>query len=228
MSLVVHAISGAPRSWRVLVGLAFKNLDYTINYLEASKAEHKSPDYLKIHPRGTVPALEGEGLILRDSIGILAWLDRQYPGSPLFGETPEDAGNIWQITLESADYLRSAHQLVFFSLLALGEEVPAATTAEGKAMREAADDLRKECGRLETLLRNSDFLYDGTPSAADAVAFPEIRLIQRAAESKPQALTALGLSDIFTEFPRLAAWTDRVEHWPGMEKTMPPHWEALG
>jgi len=124
MSITVYSVSGAPRAWRVLLGLTFKGLPHDINVLQASKKEHKSAEYLKIHPRGTVPALEYNGLILQDSIAILAWLDRQFPESPLFGETAGDAARIWQATLESCDYLRAATNDVLFSLLVLGKPVP--------------------------------------------------------------------------------------------------------
>ena len=81
MSITVHSVSGAPRPWRVMLGLAFKGLDFDIHYLEASKREHKAPAFLKINPRGTVPAMIADGVVLRDSTAILARPDRQYPAT---------------------------------------------------------------------------------------------------------------------------------------------------
>ena len=37
----IYTISGAPRPWRVLLGLTFKELDYEIHYLQVSRREHK-------------------------------------------------------------------------------------------------------------------------------------------------------------------------------------------
>ena len=110
MTLTVYTISGAPRGWRVLVGLTLKGLDYEVRYLEGSKRQHKSAEFLKINPRGTVPVLNADGQIVRDSIAILAWLDRQYPDKPLFGEAADEAARIWQLTMECCDYLRDAGQ----------------------------------------------------------------------------------------------------------------------
>lgn len=226
MSLSVYAVSGAPRPWRVLAGLAFKGLEYDLRYLEASKGEHKAPEYLKINPRGTVPSLVAGDLVLRDSIGILAWLDRAYPERPLFGATADEAGLIWQAVFETADYLRPAHHGVFFSLMVQGKPVANSASEEGVAIREAASKLKAECERLETLLEGSDFLCGDKPTAADAVAFPDIRLIQRGLETKRDDLAILGLDQIADDFPKLEAWKKRIEALPGMDKTMPPHWSA--
>ncbi|MEP2990048.1 MAG: glutathione S-transferase family protein [Parasphingorhabdus sp.] len=227
MTMTVYAVSGAPRPWRVLAGLTFKELEFDIRYLEASKGEHKSPEYLKINPRGTVPSLTYGNLTLRDSIGILAWLDREFPEKPLFGNDASEAAEIWQNVLEMADYLRSAHNSVFFSILVQGISVTNESSAERKAMEEAAEKLKMECENLEEKLENNNFLCGDRPTAADAVAFPDIRLIQRAAEIKADDLAALGIDTLLTrDFPKLKAWKTRVEDLPGMSKTMPPHWNA--
>ena len=224
MSIKVYSVSGAPRPWRVLAGLAFKGLEYELRLLQASTGEHKAAPFLKLNPRGTVPVVEADGLVLWDSIGILAWLDRWRPEKPLFGATPHDAGEIWQIVLEAADYLRPAHNDVFFSILVRGEPVPDASTEAGVVLRAAAERLREECGRLEAMLSEGDFLHGHGPTAADAVVFPEIRLIQRAIDTKPADVAALGLETFWRDFPNLQVWKDRVEALPGMDKSIPPHW----
>jgi glutathione S-transferase len=37
------------------------------------------PEYLKIHPLGAVPALEHDGVVIHESLGICAWLADLYP-----------------------------------------------------------------------------------------------------------------------------------------------------
>ena len=39
MQITVYSISGAPRAWRVLLGLTFKDIDYDMHLLQASKSE---------------------------------------------------------------------------------------------------------------------------------------------------------------------------------------------
>lgn len=226
MTMKIYAVSGAPRPWRVLAGLTFKGLDYDIHYLEASKGEHKAPDYLKINPRGTVPSLVKGSLILRDSIGILAWLDREYPDRPLFGQSAAEAAEIWQSVFETADYLRAAHNDVFFPILVQGISISDLSAEEQSEKQEAAKRLKAECQRVEKMLETQAFLCSEYPSAADALAFPDIRLIQRGLELKPDDMAMLGLDRPDRDFPNLEVWKTRIEALPGMAKTMPPHWDA--
>lgn len=224
MTITVYSVSGSPIAWRVLLGLTFKGIDHDVRFLEASKNEHKSAEYLKIHPRGTVPAMDADGLILRDSIGILAWLDRQYPERPLFGKTPDEAAQVWQIVMEACNYLRAAVNGVLFPIFVEGKPVPKADSEERRAMETAAQKLRDECRQLEDLLSENPFLAGEIPSAADAVCFPEIRLIERAVDTKPADMKALGLTSMETEFPKLKAWRTRISKLPDVDKTMPHHW----
>lgn len=224
MTLTVHAVSGAPLPWRVLCGLAFKGLDYEINYLQASKREHKSEAFLKLNPRGTIPVLETGDLILRDSMAILAWLDRQYLEKPLFGASADEAGKIWQITVETAEYLRAAQHAVLFPILVQGKSVRDLTGDELNQVLEHVKVFRAELARLEALLGDGDFMFGGAPTAADAVAFPDVRTLQRAFETKADDIDALGLTGLPQEFPKLEAWKQRIEAYPGIDKTMPPHW----
>ena len=66
MPITVHTISGAPRAWRVLMGLTFKGLEWDTALLQASTRDHKAPTFLELNPRGTVPVLEADGRIIGD------------------------------------------------------------------------------------------------------------------------------------------------------------------
>ena len=223
-NITVYTVSGAPRGWRVLLGLTFKGIDYDIRLLEASKGEHKAPDYLALNPRGTVPTVVADDLVLRDSIGILAWLDRRFPAKPLFGETGDEAAGIWQIVFEANDYLRNAINDVFFPLLVKGESFPNPGTEDAAATTEAIERLRSECQHLEDLLDGQPYLGGDTASAADAVCFPEIRLIERAVETKFEDMEAYGIADLAGQYPNLEAWKSRISELEGYEKTLPVHW----
>ena len=220
MGITVYAVSGAPRPWRVLLGLTFKGIDYDIHYLEASKREHKSETYLKINPRGKIPTLVNNGQTIRDSIAMLAWLDRAFPDQPLFGDNAIDAATIWQITMESCDYLRDAVDGLLRPIF-FGDAAEATTE-----MRRAAGIMRAELDHLETLLGSHDFITDNKPTAADAVCYPEVRLIQRATETQPDLMSELGFEEPLANHPRVFAWKQRVETVEGFGKTLPPHWNV--
>ena len=218
MPIKVYTISGAPRPWRVLLGLTFKGLDFETVLLRASEKEHKSDQFLAVNPRGKVPVVTDGQVILRDSIASLAWLDQAYPDKPLFGRTSVQAATIWQRTEEIAEYLRAAVNGV---LTPIFFQNATETTPE---LIEAVARLRSELAFVESELGDELFLGGQSASAADAVAFPEIRLLQRAKDTKPKIMSQLGLLTLYRDYPRVNAWVERVEAMPGYDRTEPPHW----
>lgn len=85
--------------------------------------------------------------------------------------------------------------------------------------------MNAELRYLETLLAGGRaYLAGNTPSAADAIVYPEIRLLQRALETKPHMMTTLGFEAPEQTCPQLAAWKLRVEALPGVAATSPTHW----
>ena len=226
MTPTIYALSGAPNAWRALLGFAFKGVEYDVHYLQGSEREHKAPEFLDLNPRGKVPVLRTDGIVLRESIAILAWLDRTFPARPLFGDTADAAAAIWQAVMECDGYLQSATSGVVFPVFAGDGSAPAAGSAAADELSAAAEILDAELGVLETLLGDDAFLCGAEVSAADAVAYPEIGRVQRAIETKPAAMAALGYDRLDERYPRLAAWRARVAGLAGVDRTVPIHWRA--
>lgn len=226
MTIRVYTISGAPRGWRVLIGLALKDLEYKVHYLQGSSQEHKQTEFLKINPRGMVPVIEHEGTIIHDSVAILAWLDRKYPKKPLFGRTDDEARMVWQITMEACDYLRDATNSLLGPILVQNIDLPEAGSEAMKNLQTASEKMQTECVYLETLLSRNSFLAGENPSAAEAIIFPEIRLLKRAIEKRAECMRALGFGEFDAFHPKLSAWRERVEALPSMNKTLPYHWHV--
>lgn len=224
MTMKLYTISGAPRGWRVLIGLVLKGLPYEVQYLQGSHQDHKKPAFLKVNPRGTIPVLEQGDTIVRDSIAILAWLDRAFPEKPLFGANSDEARAIWEITMDCCDYLRSATDALLRPILVNNIEHPQNDSEAMSALLAASDAMHTECAGLERILAQQPFLTGDKPTAAEAVSFPEIRLVQRAMDRKPDLLRTLGFADFDTKYPNLSAWRERVAALPNMDQTMPHHW----
>ena len=182
--------------------------------------EHKSEAYLEINPRGKVPALVTDGSTLRDSIAILAWLDRAYPDRPLFGADAEQAAAVWQVTMESCDYLRDALDALLMPIFFEG------ATEATLELYQAAETMRAEFAWLEGLLEEREFLAGNGPTAADAVCFPEVRIMQRAIDTHTALMADLGFKNGLAAFPRLVGWKDRIEGIDGYVKTKPSHWNV--
>ena len=69
------------RSLRITWLAEALGLDYQFHAIDMAAGEHRSDNYLKIHPGGKIPAITDDGLALTESGAILNYLaDRYAPG----------------------------------------------------------------------------------------------------------------------------------------------------
>jgi len=224
MAIDLYWGSGSPFSWRVLLALELKRLQYTNHLLQFSKQEHKSPHMLSLNFRGRVPVLKDGDYVVFESLAVLFYLDQKYPKpAPLFGRSPEEAGVIMRVICEYQAYAED-HVMKIVSAFLMrtpGQVVKQEDLAS--AMHVVASEARS----IEARLSRSDWVVGETVSAADIVIFPSLQILLRAL-SKPEARD---LSSRFlpldVNYPALSRWIERVEALPGYEKTYPPHWRDI-
>ena len=220
MAIEIYWGSGSPFSWRVLLALEHKQVEYQSHLLQFSKGEHKSPDYLALNPRGEVPTLRDDTVVVRESIAILAYLERRFPDRPLFGATPAATGAVWQRVMESALHLDGTADAfilpIYFGRL----------EAEADQVRAAVPLIHTELGRIDSALGQRHWLCGEALSAADIATYPMVRSVLRAA-SKPTAVGFEdGLAQLGQRYPAVGAWMARIEALPYYERTFPPHWRG--
>ena len=218
MALELYWGSGSPFAWRIMLTLEVKGLAYQSTLLEFSKGDHKAVGFLKLNPRGKVPLLKDDNFVLNESLAIMAYLDKKYPESPLFGTSPQETGLIWRAVMETEAYLLSAGDQVIRPVF-FGRGLD-----ETEKIQEAAQTVRAELKRIDRELSGSSWLVGKQLSAADISLFPLVQTILRAAgkdAAKPLKLELLPLADTF---PNVSAWVKRIEALPGYERTYPPHW----
>jgi glutathione S-transferase len=218
MALELFWGSGSPYSWRVQLALEYKRLAYESHLLQFSMQEHKSPQMLRMNPRGRVPVLKDAEFVVFESLACLCYLDRKYPEPPLFGRTPEEAATIMRVICEYQAYaethlMRIVYAVFFENMDERAEEVT-------RAMHSVAGEARTIEGRLS----GSDWLVGQQVSAADFVVFPGIMLLLRAMEKREAGDLRSRFLPLETTHPAIARWIRRVEALPGYERTVPPHW----
>jgi glutathione S-transferase len=219
MALEVYWASGSPFSWRVLLTLEVKQLPYQSKLLTFSKQENKSPEYLALNPRGKVPTLKDGDFVLYESLAIMTYLDSEYPGRPLFGRTPQEAGDIWRLVSEDISYVCDPIGKV------VGPLFFGSASEKESEIRAAATTVSNELMHLEAAVAKSPWLAGAAISAADIVVFPWIQSLLRAAAKEAAKPLNLGFLPFDVRYPHLAAWVKRVEAIPGYERTYPPHWK---
>jgi glutathione S-transferase len=218
MAVEIFWGSGSPFSWRVLLALEYKQIPYESRLLQFSQGEHKAPAYTAINPRGEVPTLRDGGVVVRESVAILAYLERRYPDRPLFGQSPAETAAIWQRVMETVNRV-DAPTDAFILPIYFGRLETAATEVHA-----ALPILHAEIARLEADLGAHAWLCGDALSAADFTAYPMLKSIARAAGKPAAAPFAEGLADLAARYPATAAWMARLEALPFYDRTYPPHW----
>ena len=79
--------------------VAIKGIDYASRLLDASSSEHRTAA-LALNPRGQIPTLRDGGVVVRESLAILAYLDARWPERPIFGADPAATAEIWQKVMD--------------------------------------------------------------------------------------------------------------------------------
>lgn len=217
MAIEFYWGSGSPFAWRVLLTLEIKKLPYESKLLEFSKGDHKTPEFLKLNPRGKVPVLKDGDFVIYESLAMMAYLDRKYPAPPLFGKTAEETGLIWRSILE-CDYLISAGDKVIRPVF-FGKGLD-----KVDEIQQGAQTIRDELKRLDEQLAHGQWLVGSDISAADIAVFPLVQLCQRAAAKEAAGQFNLGLLPLEKTYPNVAQWVRRIETLPFYERTYPPHW----
>ena len=218
MAIELFWLSGSPFAWRAMLALEVKKLPYTAHLLDFSKGETKTPGYLALNPRGKVPTLKDGDTVVGESLAIMAYLDRKYPEPPLFGQSPEAAGRVWQSISESFSYLEPAMSDIAGPVFFGGVDEKAASIGE------AAKTVHDELSSMEARLASAPWLAGDAISAADIAAYPLIEIVLRAAGKDAAKPLELGFLPLATAYPAVHGWMERIRALPGYARTYPAHW----
>ena len=210
---ILYWISGSPPAWRVMLSLVIKSVAFDARRLDHGAGENRTPAYLRLNPKGQVPTLVVGDIVVRESLAILALLDRVFPEKPIWGDDHRAAAAILQDVMPMEGELRSAVTAAAQGLIR-GRPVP----------KEAVDVIEREADHLDARLTSTPFLGGERPMASDIWLYPALRWIGRgvALNADPPET----LRDLVAARPALAAWDARLTALPGVAGTHPPHWEG--
>jgi glutathione S-transferase len=220
MTIDVYWGSGSPFSWRVLLALEYKRLQYTNHLLQFSKQEHKSPHMLSLNFRGRVPVLKDGDYVVFESLAVLFYLDRKYPDPPLFGRSPEEAGVIMRVICEYQAYAEEHVMKIVNSFFARAPGKSPKQDELAEAMHRVASEARS----IEARLAKSDWVVGETLSAADIIIFPSLQILLRALARPEASDLSSRFLPLQVNYPALSRWIERVEALHGYQRTFPPHW----
>jgi glutathione S-transferase len=214
MALTFYFGSGSPFAWKVWLVLEHKGISYTAKRLSFDNDDTKTPEFLKVNPRGRVPAIVDDGFALYESNAICEYLEEKYPQGPLLPKDAKGRALARRLIAEADNYLYPAAMDLMDKVLYV-----APAERDRKQIDDAQAKLRDELVHWQDNLRD-DFFVGGL-SLADLAVYPYMRMPVRVEER----VAGHGLKR--EELPaNIAAWMKRIEALPYFERTIPPHWKG--
>ncbi|MFM9883829.1 MAG: glutathione S-transferase family protein [Burkholderiales bacterium] len=74
-----------------LISLHEAGAQFDVHPVSLKNGEQKKPEYLKVNPKGKVPALSVDGDILTENVAILSFLARSFPDAKLLPTDPKNS-----------------------------------------------------------------------------------------------------------------------------------------
>jgi len=190
VKLYVNERSG--NSYKPRLFLAMLGVPHETVAVDLARREQKRPDYLKLNPRGQVPALEDDGTVIWDSTAILAYLARKHGGDAWFPVEPEAMAKVMQ-------WLSFAQNEIHYGL-----QFARAIRHFGRQgnLEECRAYGRTALGVLQGHLASHAWLALERMTIADIACCPYVAMA-------PDADIALD------DYPAILAWIGRIQAGPG-------------
>ena len=192
MKVYLGTVSG--NSYKLKLLLSLLKAPHEVVIIDLRNKQHKGVEFLKINPRGEVPALEDDGKVIWDSAACLVYVARKYGGEQWL---PTDAAGMAEVTkwlvlaaTEIQCGLQYARRGVVQGRWTLG------TLEEQQRFGRIALDI------CEQQLQKHEWLALDRPTIAEAACFPYI-------ETAPEAQVAL------EPYPAIIKWMERCRKLPG-------------
>lgn len=214
-------MSGSPNAWRAMLALEYKGIAYNSHRLDAGKKEHKTPAYLALNPLGKVPVLKHGDTVVRESIAIMAWLERLQPEPALFGSTADETGRVWQRIFEFVNGLRNSIDDGVVRAMSRPQ-----SEERDKALGVSAVKVHETLGNMESDLRSSAYLAGNELSAADFAVLPNIAMLIRFGTRPEAQKLDLKFDTLRSDYPAIDRWLKRLEALPAFDASYPPHWRS--
>ena len=147
------------------IGLEESKAPYEAKPVMLPKGEQKTETYMKINPRGKVPALSVDGKIIVENTGILSYIAKQFPQANLMPKDPVDEARcistmVWFSTIVHPSYQHFMRSERF---------------AEGEAAQASVKELGRKAfwsnlQEIDGMLQGKDWIMGSQFTVADGYA----------------------------------------------------------
>ncbi|HEY1502807.1 MAG TPA: glutathione S-transferase family protein [Stellaceae bacterium] len=235
--LKVYSYYNSICTQKVFITLAEKGIDYTTQNVDLFRNEQFSPDYLKVNPKGVVPALDHDGRVVIESTLICEYLDDCFPKPPLVPQDPFQRARmrLWSKAVD--EQLFEATRELSFSAM-FRERMRNMTEEQRQGRYQNVGDPIKRARLISTYEEGVESPYVFQGIGAFEMAFEKMEKDLRG--GRPWLLGAeISLADInmmpfvarmayldlldvwIAERPGCRAWWDRVQSRPSFIASVP-------
>ncbi len=191
LRLYDNPISGNCYKVRLLLSLIGQHAELVP--VDSLGGETRQAHFLAISPRGLIPVLEDEGVVIADSMAILVYLARRYAPQWLATTTLGEARLMQWLAIAADELQYGAATARRIHKLGVEGDLEAAQQLAIKGL-----DL------LEAQLTRHAWLVEDRPTIADIACYPYVALI-------PEGGVEL------SPYPAIEQWTGRIQQLPGYQ-----------
>lgn len=187
-------------SRRVWVALLEKGLKFELVQLKLD-GDQFQPEFLEINPFHHIPVLVDEGFNVVDSLAILDYLEAKYPTPALLPTEARSLGIVRMVQMVTVNELVPAMTPLIFQRMG-------GTPEDIQKLERLQQQLTTVLTFFERLIDNHHYFGGEHLTLADIVAGTVVPI-----------LPGLGVS--LSDYPQVAAWTERLNQRPAWVETQP-------
>lgn len=226
---------------KVRLAMAEKGLEWNGIYIDILKGEQFDPEYLKLNPKGVVPTLVHDDLVIPDSTVIIEYLDQIAPDTSVHPKDPWSRAQVryWTKAVDedlhpacgAVTFVCSHRHTVLKNLGPKGAEEflastpPISVTSDWKSQKDAfvrygfdapgaADKVKlydTYLKKMDKALENKQWLVEDTFSIADISMVPYVNRLAM--------MSMRGMWEN-NRLPNVEKWFNRVEALPNFKKCL--------
>ena len=91
-----YNVGASGNAYKVRILLALLRVPHEVVLIDFSKREHKTPEFMRLNPRGELPVIEDAGVVVWDSGACLVYLARKHGGEQWLPTAPAPMAEVMQ------------------------------------------------------------------------------------------------------------------------------------
>lgn len=204
--------SGSVFSWRVQLYLEHRGIPYESHLIDLSKGENKTPEFLKLNPRGRTPVLVDGNTSIYESLAIIHYLEYKYRNDQTLKKVfPDNLESLGKVMSRAYDILDNFPIREFFYPLIHDKPEEWNISDMGTAWDKISTELQTY---NDDWLESTKFIASDEFTFADCILVPILGLMVRnGADFKGMRLL------------RLHTYYEQVGEIPAVKNSIPPHYK---